>query len=224
MLSRGSVTAIRAGLAVSRRGFASQSYKLPDLSYDYGALEPAISGQIMELHHSKHHATYVNNLNATLEKYADAEAKGDVATMIALQSAIKFNGGGHVNHTLFWENLAPPSSGGGGEPTGALADAINSKWGSFDAFKTDMNATTAAVQGSGWGWLAYDPKAKGLCIATCSNQDPCSTTGCVPLLGIDVWEHAYYLDYKNVRPDYLKAIWNVVNFDAVAKRFEDAKK
>ncbi|CAK9047237.1 Superoxide dismutase [Mn] [Durusdinium trenchii] len=218
-------TVQRAGAARSfhAAAAASTAYKLPDLAYDFGALEPAISGQIMEIHYTKHHQTYVTNLNATLEKYAEAEAKQDVASMIALQGALKFNGGGHVNHTLFWENLAPPSQGGGGEPTGDLAAAIDAKWGSFDAFKKEMNATTAAVQGSGWGWLAYDPAAKGLRIVTCANQDPCSTTGCKPLLGIDVWEHAYYLDYKNVRPDYLNAIWDVVNFDTVAKRLAAAQ-
>mmetsp|Transcript_21388 Transcript_21388/g.37861 ORF Transcript_21388/g.37861 Transcript_21388/m.37861 type:complete len:224 (+) Transcript_21388:273-944(+) len=199
---------------------ASGSFKLPDLQYDFGALEPSISAQIMEIHYTKHHQTYITNLNASLEQYEDAQAKGDVAKMIALQGAIKFNGGGHVNHTLFWENLAPNA---GGEPEGDLANAITSKWGSFDAFKKDMSATTAAVQGSGWGWLAFDPKAKDVKIVTCANQDPCSTTGCVPLLGIDVWEHAYYLDYKNVRPDYLNAIWDVVNWDTVAARYSAAK-
>ena len=199
---------------------SGQSFKLPDMKYDFGALEPSISAKIMEIHYTKHHQTYVNNLNVALEQYADAQAKGDMAKMIALQGAIKFNGGGHVNHTLFWENLGP---GKGGAPTGDIGNAITAKWGSFDAFKKEFNATTAAVQGSGWGWLSYDPKNKGLAIVTCANQDPCSTTGTVPLLGIDVWEHAYYLDYKNVRPDYLNAIWNVVNWDTVAARYAAAK-
>merc|ERR1719453_1770938 len=220
----------RAGAVASRtitkasRGFSSTPASLPDLGYDYGELEPAISGQIMEIHHSKHHQTYVTNLNNVLDQYSDAEARNDVAAMIALQPAIKFNGGGHVNHSIFWTNLAPPGKGGGGEPSGELADLINAEFGSFDAFKTKFNATTAAVQGSGWGWLAYDQASGRVAITTCANQDPCSTTGLVPLLGVDVWEHAYYLQYKNVRPDYLNAIWNVVNFDNVAARLAEAKK
>ena len=196
---------------------------LPDLDYDYSELEPVISGEIMSLHHSKHHNTYVTNYNVAMEKFLDAQAKGDVAAMVALQPALRFNGGGHVNHSIFWTNLAPPSKGGGGEPTGALADAITAQFGSFEAFKTQFSATTAAVQGSGWGWLGYD-KAKGeVAIATCANQDPLSLTGLVPLLGIDVWEHAYYLDYKNVRPDYLNAIWDVVNWSNVEGRLAAAQ-
>ena len=176
------------GRTAARRGLSSGgSYTLPSLDYDYGELAPAVSAEIMELHHSKHHNTYVANLNASLEKHAAAEAAGDVATMVALQPAIKFNGGGHVNHSIFWTNLAPPSKGGGGEPEGDLAAAIDKKWGSFAAMQAEMGATTAAIQGSGWGWLSYDPAAKDLAIVTCANQDPCSTTGTVPLLGIDIW-------------------------------------
>lgn len=196
------------------------THSLPDLPYDYSALEPVISAEIMELHHKKHHNTYVTNLNACLEKYADAESRGDVATMIALQGALKFNGGGHVNHSIFWTNLAPQSQGGGELPSGALADAIVAKWGSFEAFIETFNGTTAPIQGSGWGWLGYNPKSRGLEIATCANQDPLSVQGLVPLLGIDVWEHAYYLQYKNVRPDYLKNIWKVVNWANVAGRYQ----
>lgn len=205
------------------RTFASQSYKLPDLKYDYGELEPAISGTIMKIHHTKHHQTYINNLNQALEKYSDAEAKTDLGAMIALQNAIKFNGGGHVNHTLFWENLAPKGKGGGELPSGELSKYIERKWGSFENFKNEFNTVTGAIQGSGWGWLAYDPKAKDVCIVTCQNQDPCSVTGTVPLLGIDVWEHAYYLDYKNVRADYLKAIYQVLNFKKAEERFLKAR-
>ena len=131
------------------------SFALPDLQYDYDALEPVIGTEIMQLHHSKHHQAYVTNLNVALEKHADAEAKGDVSGMIAAQSAINFTGGGHINHSIFWENLAPQGSGGGGAPTGALGAAIDAKWGSFDAFKTEFNATTAAVQVRG-GWLVHD--------------------------------------------------------------------
>eukprot|EP00287_Rhodomonas_sp_CCMP768_P005293 CAMPEP_0196717044 /NCGR_PEP_ID=MMETSP1091-20130531/465_1 /TAXON_ID=302021 /ORGANISM="Rhodomonas sp., Strain CCMP768" /LENGTH=179 /DNA_ID=CAMNT_0042057267 /DNA_START=171 /DNA_END=710 /DNA_ORIENTATION=+ len=179
----------------------------------------------MTLHHGKHHATYVANLNAAMEKYADAEAKKDVAAMIALQGAIKFNGGGHVNHSIFWTNLCSPKDAVAvGDASPELAKMIDAQWGSLDAFKTEFNTKTAAVQGSGWGWLGYDKTAKKLAIATCANQDPLSTTGLVPLLGIDVWEHAYYLQYKNVRPEYLKQIWQVVNWKNVAERFKDASK
>lgn len=196
--------------------------QLPDLPYDYNALEPVISAEIMELHHSKHHAGYVKNYNAAVEKYKEAEAKNDVAAMIALQSALKFNGGGHVNHSIFWTILAPVSQGGG-EPTGEIVKAIEQEFGSMDAFQEKFNAIAAPIQGSGWGWLGYDKAQKRLKIATCQNQDPLSAQGLVPLLGVDVWEHAYYLQYKNVRPDYLKAIWKVMNWKAIDDRFSKAK-
>lgn len=181
---------------------------LPDLPYAENALEPYISGEIMNIHHTKHHNTYVTNLNATLEQYADAEAKNDYTKMIALQGALKFNGGGHINHSLFWTNMAPPTAGGGGAPEGELAAAINESFGSFEKFQATFAAQSAAVQGSGWGWLGLNKATGRVEIATCANQDP--LTSLAPLLGVDVWEHAYYLQYKNVRPDYLKAFWNVV--------------
>ncbi len=198
-------------------------YKLPDLPYDFSALEPVIAAEIMQLHYSKHHNAYVTNLNAALEKYRDAEAKQDVAAMIALQQAIKFNGGGHVNHTIFWTNLAPVGKGGGELPKGALADAITADFGSIEAFIEKLSAQSVAIQGSGWGWLGYDKTSRRLAIATCANQDPLSTQGLVPLLGIDVWEHAYYLQYKNVRADYVKNIWKIVNWKNVEERFQNAK-
>ena len=198
------------------------TYQLPDLPYDYSALEPVIAGEIMELHHKKHHNAYVTNLNKALEQYAEAEKKGDVAAMIALQSAIKFNGGGHVNHSIFWTNLAPTSAGGGTPPTGKLAEAINATFGSLEKFIEKFNGKTGPIQGSGWGWLGYNKASGSLEIATCSNQDPLSTTGLIPLLGVDVWEHAYYLQYKNVRPEYLKAIWQVINWQNIAERYEAA--
>eukprot|EP01024_Parvocaulis_polyphysoides_P039626 TRINITY_DN3585_c1_g1_i1.p2 TRINITY_DN3585_c1_g1~~TRINITY_DN3585_c1_g1_i1.p2 ORF type:complete len:235 (-),score=22.81 TRINITY_DN3585_c1_g1_i1:345-1010(-) len=194
---------------------------LPDLGYDYGALEPYISGEIMKLHHDKHHATYVANYNKALEQYAEAEQKADTAAMIALHAALRFNGGGHVNHSIFWNNLCPPKDYA--PPSGDLLEAINLEFGSYDQFVTKFNTTTAAVQGSGWGWLGYNKLTGKLQIQTCPNQDPLSITGLVPLLGIDVWEHAYYLQYKNVRPDYLKAVWNVVNWTDVAQRYVEAK-
>lgn len=166
---------------------ARSKHTLPDLPYEMSALEPAISGEIMQIHHSKHHNTYVTNLNAALEKYADAEAKGDMAAMIALQGAIKFNGGGHVNHSIFWTNLAPTTCGGGDASTApGVTAAITAQWGSMEAFQTSFNTTTAAIQGSGWGWLGLDKADGRLKIATCANQDPLSTTGLVPLLGVDV--------------------------------------
>jgi len=202
----------------------SQAYKLPDMPYDYGELEPVINAEIMQLHHKKHHQAYVTNLNAALEKYRAAEVKNDVGEMISLQSAIKFNGGGHVNHSIFWTNLAPPKKDGGAPPTGELAKKLEQTFGPLDSFITKFNAQTAAVQGSGWGWLGYNKAEDKLVLTTCANQDPLSTQGLVPLLGIDVWEHAYYLQYKNARPDYLKAIWQVVNWKNVAERYENAKK
>ncbi|KAI8892959.1 manganese superoxide dismutase [Globomyces pollinis-pini] len=170
----------------------------------------------MELHHSKHHQGYVNNLNAAEEKLAQA----DLQTKIALQQSLKFNGGGHINHSIFWTNLAPVKNGGGQLTDDALLQAINHDFGSLDHFKTEFAIQAAGVQGSGWGWLGFNTATKKLEIATTFNQDP--LIHLVPLLGVDVWEHAYYLQYKNVRPDYLKAIWNVVNWKNVAERYHKA--
>uniref|UniRef100_A0AAQ4RBS1 Superoxide dismutase n=1 Tax=Gasterosteus aculeatus aculeatus TaxID=481459 RepID=A0AAQ4RBS1_GASAC len=193
------------GQTISQVAASKQKHTLPDLPYDYGALEPHVNAEIMQLHHSKHHATYVNNLNVTEEKYQEALAKGDVTAQIALQPALKFNGGD--------------------EPKGELLEAIKRDFGSFQKMKEKMSAATVAVQGSGWGWLGYDKESGSLRVAACANQDPLhGTTGLVPLLGIDVWEHAYYLQYKNVRPDYVKAIWNVVNWENVSERLQSAKK
>jgi Fe-Mn family superoxide dismutase len=198
------------------------TYQLPELPYDFNALEPVISAEIMQLHYNKHHAAYVNNLNAALGKYHEAESKNDVAQMIALQSAIKFNGGGHINHSIFWTILAPLAKGGGGEPKGELAQMINRDFGSFETFKEKFNATTTGIQGSGWGWLGYSKAQKRLEIAVCANQDPLSTQGLIPLLGVDVWEHAYYLQYKNVRADYVKAIWQIFHWKHIEERFAKA--
>jgi len=193
---------------------------LPDLPYEYHALEPYISADIMELHHSKHHATYVNNLNIANENLSEAANAGDVSKCIQLANVIKFNGGGHINHSIFWQNMSP---NGGGEPEGELAAAIKRDFGSFDAFKAKMSAATVAVQGSGWGWLGYNKEADRLQIATCANQDPLdATTGLAPIIGIDVWEHAYYLQYKNVRPDYVNQFWNVANWEDAGRRFQNA--
>jgi Fe-Mn family superoxide dismutase len=209
---------------VSRRFMGTGKFSLPDLPYGYGELEPVISGQIMQLHHSKHHATYVTNLNAATAKLEESLAKNDVTGVVAAQQAIRFNGGGHINHTIFWKNLAPPKKGGGEPPTGDLKTLIDGQYGSLDSLVSAMSTATVAVQGSGWGWLGYDKVNKKLSIVATSNQDPLeATTGLVPLLGIDVWEHAYYLDYKNVRADYVKNIWKIVNWQDVAERLKAAK-
>jgi Fe-Mn family superoxide dismutase len=200
----------------------ANSHELPELPYDFGALEPVISGEIMELHYTKHHRAYVNNLNAALEKMKDAESNYDLATAIALQQAIRFNGGGHINHSIFWTNLAPEGQGGGGEPSGDLAVAINKEFGSFEKFVEEFTKKTATIQGSGWGWLGYCRERKRVLFATCANQDPLSTQGLIPLFGIDVWEHAYYLQYKNARPEYLKNIWRIANWKNVEERFKNA--
>ena len=176
--------------------------KLPDLPYDFGALEPVISAEIMQIHHSKHHNAYVTNLNLSMTKLEEATAKGDtqslsfnrITAIISLQQAIKFNGGGHLNHSIFWQNLAPVGKGGGEMPAGELLNAIKSQYGSLEKLQEIMGAACVGVQGSGWGWLGFDKTTQRLAIATCGNQDPLqATTGLIPLLGIDVWEHAYYL-------------------------------
>jgi len=193
---------------------------LPPLPYDYNALEPHISGEIMKLHHTKHHQTYVTNLNAAEEKYAKATSYKDI---IALQSAIKFNGGGHINHSLFWKNLAPSAAkggkGGAFDANTPLGKAILAEFGSVESFKTVFNEATLAIQGSGWGWLGVNPKTKRVEITTTSNQDPLVSH--VPLIGVDIWEHAFYLQYKNVKADYMKEIWSVINFDEANTRYVD---
>lgn len=207
-------------LRLTQACLARCKYTLPDLPYKYDALEPVVNRDIMEIHHSKHHATYVNNLNTVTGTLESAVKEGNTGAIIGFHGALKFNGGGHINHSIFWGNLSP---NGGGVPSGALLEAIERDFGSFDAFQAKMSGATVGIQGSGWGWLGYNKDSKKLAIATCANQDPLqATTGLVPLLGIDVWEHAYYLQYKNVRPEYVKSIWNVVNWEDVAARFSSA--
>ncbi|VVC45760.1 Manganese/iron superoxide dismutase, C-terminal,Manganese/iron superoxide dismutase, binding [Cinara cedri] len=192
---------------------------LPQLTFEYKALEPTISRDIMEIHHTKHHNTYVVNYNNTLEKLQTAVAKDDTATIISLAPALRFNGGGHINHSIFWETLTPSST----KRSGDFEKALVENFGSFEEFKKQLSSASVAVQGSGWGWLGFNPQNKKLTITSCANQDPLySTTGLIPLFGIDVWEHAYYLQYKNVRADYVNAIFDVINWDAVSKRFADA--
>ncbi|KAL8144566.1 superoxide dismutase [Mn], mitochondrial-like isoform X2 [Apium graveolens] len=204
------------------RGLQTTAFALPDLDYDYGALEPAISGEIMKLHHQKHHQTYVTNYNKALEQLDAAVSKSDSTSIAKLHTALKFNGGGHINHSIFWKNLAPATEGGGEPPKGSFGGAIDSQFGTLEALVQKMNAEGAALQGSGWVWLGLDKELKRLVVETTANQDPLVSNGAnlVPLLGIDVWEHAYYLQYKNVRPDYLKNIWKVINWKFAGEVYE----
>ena len=192
------------------------TYQLPDLSYDFSALEPHLSARILELHHDKHHRAYVDGTNATLEKLAAARAAGDFSAIVGLEKTLAFNMSGHVLHSMLWENLSP---NGGGEPTGALADAIGENFGGFEAFKAQMTNATITVQGSGWGALVWEPLGKNLLVQQIYDHHANSVQGSTPLLVIDAWEHAYYLQYENRRPDYVNAVWNVINWDDVAKRF-----
>jgi len=198
-------------------------FTLPPLPYDYNALEPHIDEQTMRIHHDKHHAAYVNNLNAALEPHAALQSKSleELISSIdalpeAIRTPVRNNGGGHWNHTFFWEIMAP---GGAKEPTGALADGINKLSGSFSAFKDAFNKAGVGRFGSGWAWLTRD-KAGALAIESTPNQDSPIMAGKTAILGCDVWEHAYYLKYQNRRPDYLAAWWNVVNWSEVGKRFD----
>jgi Fe-Mn family superoxide dismutase len=199
-------------------------YEVPPLPYDYGALEPHIDEQTMRVHHDKHHQAYVDNANKALEgtEWADKSVDQVLANLELLpediRTAVRNNAGGHANHTFFWEIM---STDGGGEPSGALADAINDTFDSFDALKALVNDTGVKRFGSGWTWLVHD--GTGLAVYSTANQDSPISNSDTPLLGIDVWEHAYYLKYQNRRPDYLAAWWNVVNWDAVAQRFEQVR-
>ena len=205
-------------------------YTLPPLPYDYGALEPHIDAKTMEIHHTKHHQTYINNVNAALKDYPDHQGK-PIEELISnldalpegIRTAVRNNGGGHANHSLFWQIMKPA---GGGEPTGALAQAITSALGGFAAFKEAFTKAATTRFGSGWAWLVVGGDGK-LAITSTANQDnPLmkEAGGTAPILGLDVWEHAYYLKYQNRRPDYIAAWWHTVNWDEVARRYEAAKK
>ncbi|MCM3743359.1 superoxide dismutase SodA [Sporosarcina luteola] len=197
------------------------AYKLPELPYAYDALEPHIDKETMNIHHTKHHNTYVTNVNNALEGHDELASKS-VEELISdlnavpenIRTAVRNNGGGHANHTFFWKILSP---NGGGNPTGALAEAIDKKFGSFDAFKEEFAKAAATRFGSGWAWLVSNNGE--LEITSTPNQDSPLMEGKTPILGLDVWEHAYYLNYQNRRPDYVSAFWNVVNWDEVAKNF-----
>ncbi len=196
------------------------TYTLPDLDYDYGALDPSISGQIMELHHSKHHAAYVAGANQALEQMAEARDSGNFGNLPKLEKDLAFHLGGHTNHSIFWKNLGPNTKD---RPEGELMAAIDEFFGDYDKFVAHFNAAALGIQGSGWALLAWDVVGSRLVINQLYDQQgnvPVLTT---PLLMLDMWEHAFYLDYKNVKGDYVKAFWNVVNWDDVEKRFLAAK-
>jgi Fe-Mn family superoxide dismutase len=201
------------------------AYEVPDLPYDYNALEPHIDEATMKVHHDKHHQAYVDKANAALEG-TEWEGKPVEEVLQNLDSlpddkrtAVRNNAGGHANHSFFWQIMSPD---GGGEPSGALSSAINDAFGGLDKLKEQVNAAGVGQFGSGWTWLVYDGSGGGLKVTSTPNQDSPVSAGQTPLLGIDVWEHAYYLKYQNKRPDYLEAWWNVVNWDEVGKRYEDA--
>lgn len=201
------------------------TYTLPDLPYAYDALEPYIDEETMHLHHDKHHNTYVTNLNAAIEKYPELGEKtieellSDMdAIPTDIKTAVRNNGGGHANHSFFWEIMAPNA---GGEPTGEIKEAINEAFGDFSSFKEEFKKAAVGRFGSGWAWLVMENGK--LAITSTANQDSPLMEGKTPILGLDVWEHAYYLKYKNVRPDYIAAFWNVINWDEVNKHFEAAK-
>ncbi|MFQ5793490.1 MAG: superoxide dismutase [Candidatus Bipolaricaulia bacterium] len=200
-------------------------FKLPELGYAHDALEPHIDARTMEIHHGKHHAAYVSNLNAALEKHSDLYQREvedllrDLGALPAeIQTAVRNNGGGHLNHTLFWQFMAP---GGSDTQVGSLAQALNEAFGSFEAFKEQFSQAGITRFGSGWAWLVLDSSGK-LQVLSTANQDSPVMDGLTPILGLDVWEHAYYLKYQNRRPDYIQAFWNVVNWDTVNRQYEEA--
>jgi Fe-Mn family superoxide dismutase len=204
------------------------AYELPPLPYDYAALEPYIDAETMKLHHDKHHQAYITNANGALDKHPELASKSADELLADLNAipedvrgVLRNNAGGHSNHSMFWTIMGPAGQNGGA-PTGALADQIKADFGDFETFKKTFNETTAKQFGSGWGWLVF--KGGKLAIVTTPNQDSPLSQGLYPILGNDVWEHAYYLKYQNRRPEYLAAWWNVVNWAEVAKRFETAKK
>jgi Fe-Mn family superoxide dismutase len=199
---------------------ADDPYTLPDLGYDYGALEPHVSGQIMELHHGKHHAAYVKGANTALANLAQARATDDFTMITKLQKDLAFHVSGHVLHSLFWTNLSPD---GGGKPEGALAEEIDRDFGGFDRFQAHMTEAANTVQGSGWALAAWEPTARRIVVQQVYDHQGNHGQGTEPLLAFDAWEHAYYLQYKNVKADFFDALWHVVNWDDVAARFSAAQ-
>ena len=211
--------ASRDGYGVVREGNHVSEYTLPDLDFDYSALEPHISGEINELHHSKHHATYVAGANTALEKLAAAREAEDHGSIFLLEKNLAFHLGGHVNHSIWWKNLSP---NGGDKPDGDLAAAIDDQFGSFDKFRAQFTAAANGLQGSGWAVLGYDSLGKKLLTFQLYDQQANVPLGIIPLLQVDMWEHAFYLQYKNVKADYVKAWWNVVNWADAQTRFTAA--
>jgi Fe-Mn family superoxide dismutase len=195
-------------------------YTLPDLTYDYGSLEPNISGKIMELHHDKHHLAYVNGANTALDLLAEARDKNDLTWVNKLQKDLAFNLAGHVNHTVFWRNLSPE---GGDKPVGELASAIDEFFGSYDGFRAHFTASALGIQGSGWSILAWDVLGEKLIIEQLYDHQGNLAPASIPLLMLDMWEHAFYLDYQNVKGEYVKAFWNIVSWPDVTARFEAAR-
>ena len=195
-------------------------YTLPELDYDYSALAPHIAPEIMELHHSKHHKAYVDGANTALDKLAEAREKGDFANLNKLEKDLAFHLGGHINHSVFWKNMAPDA---GGRPDGEIASAIDEFFGSFDGFAKHFNANANAIQGSGWSVLAWDTLGKRLNVMQLFDQQGNLPLGQLPVLQLDMWEHAFYLQYLNVKGDYVKAWWNVVNWTDVTERFSKAQ-
>ncbi|RPB28351.1 hypothetical protein L211DRAFT_860070 [Terfezia boudieri ATCC MYA-4762] len=198
-----------------------KKFTLPSLPYAYNALEPYISKQIMELHHTRHHQAYVDNLNAALQGHATAFQKADVKKQIELQQVIKFNGGGHINHSLFWANLSPagtPAASPSAAPQ--LRDAIEERWGSYDTFKEKFSKALLGIQGSGWGWLVKDKNKGILSIETTKDQDPVIGDR-IPIIGVDMWEHAYYIQYLNDKASYVEGVWNIINWETAETRFKN---
>lgn len=202
---------------------AAGRYTLPALPYEYDALEPAIDAATMKIHHTKHHAGYVRGLNTALEELAKGRETGDAALVKHWSRELAFHGSGHVNHALFWTAMAPAGDGGGGEPAGHLAEAVTRDFGSFDGFQTHFKSAAKAVEASGWGWLVYEPIAGKLLVMQGEKQQDLTIWGVTPLLGVDVWEHAYYLKYQDRRGDYVDAFMKVVNWTEVARRFDAAR-
>ena len=195
-------------------------YTLPDLPYDYAALEPAITGEILELHHAKHHAAYVKGANDTLERLAEARDKEQYGGLVGLEKTFAFNLSGHVLHSIFWDNLSPD---GGDRPDGELAAAINEHFGTFEAFQKQLTTAPSTVQGSGWGVLAWEPLGRRLIVEQVYDHHGNIGMNTTPLLVFDAWEHAYYLQYRNVRPDYVEKLWTLVNWTDVKARFDAAR-
>ncbi len=234
MATLGAAGAVLAGAGAQASGAAPDDplgfdakageFVLPSLPYAPDALEPHIDAETMRIHHDRHHAGYVRGLNRAMAELARIRSgQGDASLLAHWQRQLSFHGGGHANHTLFWFGMAPAGEGGGGRPTGALRAAIDRAFGDHDAFERHFQAAAGSVEGSGWGWLCYEPISGGLVISQMLNQQDLLFPGAVPLLGVDVWEHAYYLKYQNRRSDYVAAFLRVVNWPEIARRYERAR-